>query len=192
MLDKSTLRAQLIKERSQITTQTWEDWSGRITQRVLKNKAVELAQFIHCYVSMNSRNEVNTHRLIQCCLDNNKKVFIPVMSQETNELKHASVSDLDKLVPNKWGVPEPLNQVTYSTISPDIIIVPMLAVDRKGNRIGYGKGYYDRFLQSVSAIKIGVIFDQFILDSVPVEPHDIPLDIIITETATINVKPVYF
>lgn len=187
MLDKSTLRAQIKHQRSQITHQVWKEWSRKITERVLQNEKVESAESIHCYVSMNSRNEVDTHLMIQSLLEHNKMVYIPVMNQETNELQHAALSDVDALVPNEWGVPEPVNQDNVPIISPNIIIVPLLAADRNGNRLGYGKGYYDRFLASVSALKIGVVFDQFILNTIPVEPHDVPLDLLITESTTINV-----
>ena len=187
MLDKTTLRAQIKQQRSAISLHDWERWSTDIQKRLFAYPAFLKAHTIHCYVSMNDRKEVDTHGIVESCLKRNKSLFVPIMKTEVNELQHVEVSTKEELKPNAWGVPEPEYGERLDVIDPDLVIVPLLASDEKGNRLGYGKGYYDRFLSQISSIKVGLVFDQFILDEIPTEPHDIPLDVLITETRIINV-----
>ncbi len=186
-LDKNELRAKIKKQRSLLDQKLWNDWSAQIYKSVIESKFYSQAHSIHCYVSMNARKEVDTHAIINHCLNGGKAVFIPVMDTASNKLFHTEIADLNDLKANIWGVLEPDNPTLKKYFLGDAIIIPLLAADANGNRLGYGKGYYDRFLATTNALKIGLIFDQFLVDHVPVEDHDIPLDIIITETQTINV-----
>ncbi|MBO6793278.1 MAG: 5-formyltetrahydrofolate cyclo-ligase [Balneolaceae bacterium] len=186
-LDKNELRAKIKKQRSVLDQQLWQEWSTQINKRVIESKFYSQAQSLHCYVSMNERKEVDTHSIINHSLDTGKTVFIPVMDTASNKLFHTEITDFNDLRANDWGVLEPINAVLKDQFFGDVIIIPLLAADTKGNRLGYGKGYYDRFLATSEALKVGIVFDQFLVDRVPVEDHDIPLDIIITETQTINV-----
>jgi len=96
-------------------------------------------------------------------------------------LEHSKLESMDNLIQKSWGVIEPQKQIIADIQSIDIIFVPLLGIDNKGNRLGYGKGYYDRFLETSDALKIGLVFEDFILESIPSEKHDVKLDGFITE-----------
>jgi 5-formyltetrahydrofolate cyclo-ligase len=103
------------------------------------------------------------------------------------KLSHIRLDSLKDLRKNSLGVPEPVGGRKFSVDDLDLVIVPMVAGDRKKNRIGYGAGYYDRFLTNCSAPKVGLLFDcQLYDDTLPVESFDIPLDILITESERIE------
>jgi 5-formyltetrahydrofolate cyclo-ligase len=94
----------------------------------------------------------------------------------------------DKLVPGVWDIPIP--QESAEEVLPDVLLVPMLAFDRAGYRLGYGGGFYDRTLEKLRALKkvtaIGVAYQAQLVDQVPVGPHDAPLDYILTEHETLT------
>ena len=87
---------------------------------------------------------------------------------------------------NSFGIDEPA-KFEVSKITPNIAIIPLLACDKSGNRIGFGKGYYDKWLFGKNLVKIGVCYDFQVLESVPSEPTDIKLDYIVTEKEIIKV-----
>ena len=88
------------------------------------------------------------------------------------------------------GIPEPTEIVPISIEEIEIILVPGLAFDKTGARMGFGKGYYDKLLETRKAIKIGICYDFQLLDKIPSEPHDVPMDIIITEKRVQRIKTI--
>ena len=177
---KSELRAELLKTRKAIEYKDWVTESKKIIALVKGLPEFKSAETIHCYVSMNERKEVDTHSLIKDLIDSGKNVVVPVTNFKNGELEHSKLTSFDELEVNKWGVLEPKN-VLNSEDEIDIIIVPLLAADKNFNRLGYGKGFYDRFLENEKALKVGVLFHEFILEKIPVEDFDEKLDILISE-----------
>lgn len=118
-------------------------------------------------------------------LSQGKKVVVPVTNFVDGTLKHVLLSSFDILQENKWGVLEPTSGERVSTEQLELVIVPMVGGDEEGNRMGYGEGFYDRFLSNVSCPKIGLLFEQNVIDALPVADYDIPLDKIITEQRVI-------
>lgn len=179
---KKDLRSFFLSTRNKLSAREVLQKSSQII-----NQLTDLAQFrkakgIHTYVSMSSRNEVHTHSLIQKCLNTGIKVSVPKMEPE-GKLSQSLVSSFNDLKPNKWGVLETETDSSYDSLDMDLIIVPMVAGDRLKNRLGYGMGYYDRFLNGTAAVKIGLLFDcQMYQKTLPTEEFDIPLDILITES----------
>ena len=87
-----------------------------------------------------------------------------------------------------YGVLEPVFDAEKEMPEPDVVLVPALAVDGLGNRIGYGKGYYDAFLSEVKSCKIVPLFAKQVVDGIPSEPHDVPVDILVTEEGVYPLK----
>jgi 5-formyltetrahydrofolate cyclo-ligase len=117
-------------------------------------------------------------------------VAIPVVRQGSRVLRHAEIQGLDLLEPDGWGIPGPLPDHAdwiEDLGALDLVVVPGIAFDRQGRRLGFGGGYYDRFLSLTQAPKIGLSYDCTLLDEVPVEPHDARVDIVITESSTLRV-----
>lgn len=96
--------------------------------------------------------------------------------------------DPDNLSSGAYDIEEPQGDNMIDPSELDLIIVPAVAYDRNGNRLGRGKGFYDRLLATTKASTIGVAYDFQLLDEIPCEPHDVPVDIVITQTSLITVK----
>ncbi len=135
-----------------------------------------------CYASV--KNEVDTHRLIQAALDEGKRVGVPA-TQEKGVMTHLEIHTFSSLRPGPFGLLEPggTGRVEIPPGELDLVVVPGIAFDRRGNRIGFGGGYYDRFLVRTAAPKIGLAYDFQVLDRLPTDPHDIRLDFLVTEEA---------
>ena len=109
-----------------------------------------------------------------------KRLAMPLV--EGNELSIHWVACREELVPGKFGILEPCADTPSAGLSFDLILVPGMAFDRKGGRLGRGRGYYDRFLASASGFVAGVCFDDQIVQEVPREPHDARMDAVVTRS----------
>lgn len=182
---KQELRNKVLKQRKEYPEKDWRDRSEKIVHQILNSETYHQADTVHTYVSMNERREVWTDPLIRKLIEDKKRVVVPVVNFTEGTLSHSLIHSLEELETNHWGVREPksMNPVDISEL--DMIVIPMAAADRKRNRLGYGKGFYDRFLDQASASKIGLTFQDFLFDEIPVDEFDIKLDIIITEEEVI-------
>ncbi|AKA34824.1 5-formyltetrahydrofolate cyclo-ligase [Flagellimonas lutaonensis] len=137
----------------------------------------------HVFLSIADKKEVDTHPIITTLQARDKCVVVPKIASGT-EMEHYLLTDSTKLVLNSWQIPEPVDGIKIEASKIDVIFMPLLAFDLMGNRVGYGKGYYDTFLKKCrqDSIKIGVSFfgaEEVISD---VGPHDVPLDYCVTPT----------
>ena len=178
---KHLLRDILLKRREE--HKKAEEESKAVVEKVLSLPQLKTARYVLLYYP--HRNEVNTLPLIEKLLKLEKTVLLPKVSGK--DILPIPVKELTSLKEGYAGIKEPEgNPVPYEVI--DIIFVPGVVFDKKGHRIGYGKGYYDRFLKKVKGLKVGLAYDFQIVDEIPHEEHDIPLDVIITPTRVIKIK----
>lgn len=178
---KKSLRKFYQQRRMQIPESHLASYNAAIFDKAISLKEFKEADVIHIYASMSERNEVDTFSIMDYALRKNKKVIVPVM-MESGKLKHCEIDSTSSLKKNSWGVPEPVEKNLLEEINTDIIFVPMVAGDHQKNRLGYGKGYYDRFLASTKTVKAGLLFEKQLSDeSIPVDKYDVSLDILITE-----------
>ncbi len=151
-------------------------------EQILKNK-----KNIMLYISFKS--EVETKSLIKFLLKKKLKVYVPVIIDEKVHPVRLKVND--KFKKGKFNILEPAKKIKLTNFNLlDIIIIPGICFDKKGNRIGFGKGYFDRFLSKLDKkiIKIGFAFSKQIVKKIPAKKHDIKMDYIITEREIINCK----
>jgi 5-formyltetrahydrofolate cyclo-ligase len=127
--------------------------------------------------------EANTTPIIRSLLERGNMVVVPIIVKADVSLRLSYIRDLSVLVPSTFGVPEPIgNEIPADPAAIHTIILPMLGFDRNGGRLGYGAGYYDRFLAKNPQIrKIGIAFACQEADRVPVDTTDIHMNCIITE-----------
>ena len=137
-------------------------------------------------IYMATENEVDLNPFIKNLLTNKNKVFAPKILQ--NELKFIEIKDLSdcNLERNKFGIMEPINDHYIDVNDIDVIIVPAVAFDRLMNRIGHGKGYYDKSLSNYHGLKVGVCFDELLFNELPIEEHDIKMDAIISDNQKLD------
>lgn len=177
---KQELRKEFLNKRNSLSDIDRRYFSKNITSHLLKLNLIKEAQSVHSFISYHS--EVDTHKFIQSCLLHRKKVYSPKVVSKT-DLIHYQINNLKDCLASIHGILEPnSDNCPLMLESPDVILVPGLAFDLSGNRLGYGGGYYDKFLsQFPNTSKIGVFFSCQQHPSLPTEPHDIQLDLIITE-----------
>jgi len=164
--------------------------------RLEKSKRVchHLMTLIHdgetVMVYTSKEKEVNTTSLITTLFERGNPVIIPIIVKDDISLRLSYLRDFSVLVPSTFGVPEPIgNEILATGESVDTIILPMLGFDRTGGRMGYGAGYYDRFLaKNLNVRKIGIAFACQEYDNLPVDENDIPMDYIITEEGIVYSK----
>lgn len=185
---KEQLRELLRSKRARISDSDYAAHSKKIIATLLQQREYQSAQAIHCYVSINERREVNTHSLIKMMLETEKQVVVPVTHFEDRRLSHFELTSFDNLVPSKWGGLEPRPEDSMRRLPPELelVIVPMVGGDEQGHRIGYGGGFYDRFLKKAACPAIGLCFEQNIVPSLPTGDHDVSLNKIITEARVIE------
>ena len=183
-MDKSSLRAAAMLRRDALVDR--ERRSAAICALVVGSPSYAAARAIHCYLSM--RSEVDTRPLISDALAHGKRVAVPIVVPKAAELAHAWLDTLaaDALIPGAFGTFNPRDLRPAALGDWDLVIVPLLAFDRRGYRLGYGKGYYDRLLAAGSVTTIGIGFAEQEIDMLPAEPHDIALDWIVTEREVIG------
>ncbi|MDR8392354.1 5-formyltetrahydrofolate cyclo-ligase [Aliifodinibius sp. S!AR15-10] len=186
--EKEELRQRLLDTRSSLSESEFEEASESIIARLQTLPEIRQSRTLHCYVSMNSRREVDTHFFLRWMLASNKRVIVPITYFEATELKHVELHSFEDLQPNKWGVLEPSDGKEVSPRQLDLVIVPMVGADLQCNRIGYGKGFYDRFLAGVNCPTVGLCFEECIVDRIPTESFDVSLSAVVTEERVIKKK----
>ena len=134
-------------------------------------------------VFTSKEKEVNTRPLIMALFGKGNPVVVPIIVKEDVSLRLSYLRDFSALVPSTFGVPEPIgSEIPALAEDIDTIILPMLGFDRAGGRIGYGAGYYDRFLSKNPGLrKVGIAFACQEVGSIPVDENDIRMDAVLTE-----------
>ncbi len=129
--------------------------------------------------------EVDTLPIIKAALASGKKVALPVCHDDGYEMSYSYIGSLEDLEKGKYGILAPkkdckkfIKEDVHRSI---IIVVPALAFDNKGYRLGYGKGYYDRYMDGLVAVSVGLAYSQFVVDDLPVGRYDLACNLLVTE-----------
>jgi len=186
LITKNQIRQEIALRRKSENRESVKNKSIEITKRVINLEPFIKGRAIMCY--MDFKNEVMTKYIISHCFENGKKVILPLVDtiDGVKRIVPYEVMDMEKDVSyGTFGILEPKKDSAkiFNPEEIDLVIVPGVAFDIYRNRLGYGAGFYDRFLKLVrpSCPKIGIAFEFQIYDAIPVEEHDIPLDFVITE-----------
>ncbi len=188
---KKEIRKKILELKNALSPKEIQDKSNTIFNKLNKIDFYNKANNVMIYVSFGS--EVMTKPIIDDSLNKGKRVFIPVTVPKTKQLIISELKDFEKdLQVGHFGVMEPKEEA-LRPVDPDIIdlvVVPGVAFDKNGYRIGYGGGYYDRFLPRLSerTPKISLAFEMQLIDRVPKDEYDIPVEYILTEKQFIKIK----
>jgi len=188
--EKKELRRRLHEVRDSLSPDQVKEFSESIHQNINRLDDFRQARRVHVYLPIARQNEVDTMPIATELLENGRTVIVPITQFDDHSLRHVQLERLDNLVVNKWKVPEPPEPHDNSVLPTDldIVLVPMLGGDTQGNRLGYGRGYYDRFLKQVRCPKVGLLFECCLVKQVPAEEHDVVLDYIVTDKRVIALK----
>lgn len=183
-IDKRNLRNKFKNNRLNMNDKDKVD--KQIFNKLINTWAYREAKVILTYVS--TAIEVDTIELINHSLKNNKKVAVPYCIDNTRFMKFYFINSVDELEKRTFGVLEPIasDETELKDFSNSICIVPALAFDKNGFRLGYGKGYYDRFLSSYTGKTIGLCYDNCICNILPTGKYDKKVDTLLTNKSTYN------
>lgn len=186
-LSKKMIRERILSIRNSLDPEEAKRRGKLIFQNLKTLPAFNSARTIHTYVS-SKKNEVDTIEIIGYLLSTGKKVIVPIVDKEKKNLRHSELKSLDKLKKSTFGIFEPEEVIDVDINEIDLVLVPAVAVDRMGNRIGFGGGYYDKFLSQVNCPKIALVYSFQVVEAIEPSPDDIPIDFIVTETEIINCR----
>ncbi|HMA83191.1 MAG TPA: 5-formyltetrahydrofolate cyclo-ligase [Candidatus Thermoplasmatota archaeon] len=185
-INKEKIREQLRKQRTNKSKDFIIKNSERISENLCNLEAFKKADHILFYISYNG--EVDTHNLLKKTISIDKKVYVPISNTTNHTLQLSHLSKFSDLSPGTYGILEPKKEKIKPTSihEIDMVLVPGVAFDQFGHRLGQGGGYYDWFLSKTDVISIGLAFEFQILKEIPLESHDQRVDLIATEKQLIE------
>ena len=182
-IQKTALRKHLLEKRDAISAELRDILSKNIHQNLKHISSYINSQNIACYFPIGS--EVDTYAIMLDILRQNKCLLLPRIVNDN--LMFYNVPSLEKLEKGNFGIMEPKDSCKKAA-EINCVLIPTVGVSKAGIRLGYGKGYYDRFLSSTNAVKISLTYSKQIIKSIPSDSHDIKMNWIITEDEYIEIS----
>ena len=182
-IQKSALRKHLLEKRDATSAELRDIASEKIHENLKKNSSFINAQNIACYFPIGS--EINTHDIMLDILGQNKNLLLPRIVNDN--LQFYIVSNLEKLEKGNFEIMEPKDSCKKAE-KIDCALIPTVGISKSGVRLGYGKGYYDRFLSLIDAVKISLTYSKQIVKFIPNDSHDIKMDWIVTEDENVKIS----
>lgn len=180
-MTKKEIRKKYKALRAALSTDEIETMSLAIANQSL-SVDIWANQSFHLFLPIAEQKEVNTEYLLQILFGKDKNVVISRTDFDSLSMHHVLLTDSTTIKKNKYNIPEPVDGFPVDDQQIDVVFIPLLACDKQGNRVGYGKGFYDSFLEKCKAdvVKIGLSLFQPEDEITDIWPGDIPLDILIT------------
>lgn len=183
-MTKDEIRNQVKAQRRQLTAEQIVQAGGRITDRLLSLDCCRQARTVMVYLS--AFKEPATDEMIKRLNSAGKRLAAPISHTDTFTITPAYLGSPDSLTAGAYGIQEPSECLEAAVSDIDIALIPGIVFDKTGARIGFGKGYYDRFLAGFKGLKIGICYDFQVFDRIPSSFHDVKMDLIITEKRIYN------
>jgi len=183
-LKKKELRLRLVRKRLELSEEEIEELSGKAHKNLFELREFKQACSLVLYFGI--KNEVRTEGIFRKSKDLGKKIYFPCIIGRGLEFRR--VEDLSELKPGKFSIPAPgPNSEEIGVEDADLLVLPGVAFDRTGYRIGYGGGYYDRALskRDGKGVSVGLAYDFQVLDEIPREKGDRGVDVVVTESRII-------
>lgn len=180
-MNKKQLRIKYKKLREELTPHDVEEGSMEIANNLLGLPIWEHSYY-HLFLSISEKQEVDTQAILHILQGKDKNVVLSKADFKNGILNHYLLTDSTVIKVNDWGIPEPVDGIEIPAEKIEVVFVPLLVFDKKGNRIGYGKGFYDRFLSQCSpgVIKIGLSFFDAEKEISEITSLDVPMDYCVT------------
>ena len=180
-MTKAELRKTYKTRRKDLSENQIDDLSLAISNQLLKLLVWDYS-FYHIFLAIEEQKEVNTDYILNILSGKDKNILISKSDFETGEMTHFLLTDNTVIKKNKYNIPEPIDGIEISNNKIEVVFIPLLAFDKQGNRVGYGKGFYDRFLANCKpeTIKIGLSFFEAEDEISDVFENDVRLDYCVT------------
>jgi 5-formyltetrahydrofolate cyclo-ligase len=184
-MNKADLRKKYKALRQQLSETEVDDKSLAIANQLLRLDVWD-ASFYHVFLTIEEQQEINTDYVLNILAGKDKNIIISKSTFYDYSMTHYLLTDNTKLKKNRHNIPEPIDGIEINPQQLEVVFIPLLAFDAKGNRIGYGKGFYDRFLADCKpdALKIGLSFFEAEKDIIETSEDDIRLDYCVTPEMT--------
>lgn len=178
---KNDLRKKYKLLRNELKTEQIEDLSLQIANQLLDLDIWHFT-FYHLFLTIDEQHEINTDFILNILSGKDKNIVISKSDFITGLMVNYLLTDNTLIKKNKYNIPEPIDGIEISNDKIDVVFIPLLAFDKKGNRVGYGKGFYDIFLKNCrpDIVKIGLSYFEAENKITDVHEHDIPLDFCVT------------
>ena len=184
-MDKDKIRDSIFKKRNELEKKEVIEKGNIVKEKLSSLEEYKKAKTVMFFLSFGK--EVYTYDMVKEALgDKNKKVIVPKIKEF--EIIPCSIKEFLELAPGAYRILEPVEVKEANREEIDIVLVPGIAFDQKGYRIGFGKGYYDRFLKGLKALKIGLCMDFQVVNEISHREWDVPMDVIITEKEVIKIR----
>lgn len=176
-MNKKELRKTYKSLRNALSLNEVDDLSIEIANQVLKLPIWDYT-FYHIFLTIEAQKEVNTDYILNILSGKDKNILISKSDFETHSMTHFLLTDNTRIKKNHYNIPEPVDGIEIADKKIDVVFIPLLAYDNLGNRVGYGKGFYDRFLAKCkpNTIKIGLSFFEAEYQTIDAIENDIPLN----------------
>lgn len=189
MMTKDELRKALKEKRASIPPEEKKELDQAIIGQILASEAYQNADILLLYAPIQS--EINLLPLVRSARKDGKSVAFPRCDAEQGTMQFYLLLEDARLTPGAYGIPEPPSDAPLCIPSDrSLCILPALTFDPFGMRIGYGKGYYDRFLTTFRGITAGALYEKMMIKRVPAEPHDLPAELLFTERKCLASAPI--
>ncbi len=183
-MSKHEQRERARKLRSALTGEERREKDREIFNNLMSMPEIQKARSVMIYLSFGS--EVDTFRILEELLKSGKSVYAPVTDPKTCHMTAVRVENQADLKRGAYGVAEPGGNTSLAPQELDVILIPGLVFDESGGRIGYGAGYYDRFLRKTNAVKAALCYELQLVEKAETDPWDENVDCIVTERAVIR------
>jgi 5-formyltetrahydrofolate cyclo-ligase len=186
-MNKNELRFKYKDLRQQLSENEIEVGSLQIANQLIRLDIWQHS-FYHLFLPIESQKEINTEYILQVLAGKDKNIVLSKSDFSTREMTHFLLTDNTTIKKNAYDIPEPIDGLEVPVSKIDVVFVPLLAFDEKGNRVGYGKGFYDKFLAECKPeiLKIGLSFFESEKVISDVLDTDIQLDLCVTPTEVYN------
>jgi 5,10-methenyltetrahydrofolate synthetase len=186
--EKVIMRKQVLSRLDKIERSAFENKCAQIRGRLFQDKLWTHAHLIALTISVGK--EVETEKIISRAWKENKAVAVPKCDPKQKKLTFYRIESLDQLAEGFYGLREPIPEKAQIVLPSemDLVIVPGVVFDPSGNRVGYGGGYYDRFLSRYRGATLSLLLETQLAESLPAESHDCPIGRLIMEDRTIDVS----
>jgi 5-formyltetrahydrofolate cyclo-ligase len=180
-VNKSELRSKYKALRSTLSAETIDAQSLAIANQLLQMDLWDYS-FYHIFLPIEEQREINTEYILHILSGKDKNIVVSKSNFKTCRMQHYLLTDSTTLVKNKFHIPEPVDGIQIPSEQIDVIFLPLLAFDTSGNRVGYGKGFYDRFIEKCrpDVIKIGLSFFEAEPEAIEITPGDEKLSACVT------------
>lgn len=193
-MNKSELRQVFLRKRKELTRTEIIDGSRRVASNFFSSFDLSKVRCVHVFLTLEDRGEVETGMIIERIWRSHPQitVVVPRVNRKEKKMECAVYDPMSRLVPNFWGIFEPLNTRVLPESSVDIVLVPLLSFDKRGHRVGYGGGYYDKFLAICrpDCLKVGVSLFEPVDEIEGIGEHDVHIDHCVTPERVWDLKAV--